>query len=115
MVFKIFVKVGDNKILNTNAVTMTVKVTCSEETLGDFYISKTGLAFAFDSFLSSSTYEMIFRVPKLETGTKSMTLKLSDLIERKIDYLYCGPKSFTGYTDSSLTTMTTSSSPIRPQ
>ena len=40
---------------------------------------------------------MVLAVPKLATGSNTVTVKLSELITRTVDFSFCGPKKFFGY------------------
>ena len=81
--FRIFTKVGSNKILNPNFLDFKITLNCKEETLSNYYAPKAGVAAAVPYYDGSSNNQMItLIVPKLETGAKSIPLKLSDLIER---------------------------------
>ena len=62
----------------------------------------------------SGTTKMVLEVPKLATGSNTVTVKLSQLIVRKVDFNFCGPQTFTGYSDSGLSTLTTGSTVVRP-
>lgn len=93
LTFKIYVKVGPNKVLNTNAITMTLNIKCSEETLNSFYNAKSSASTDVIYYHSPTTTNQLkaIKVPKLTTGSKSITFKLSSIIDRTTDFAYCGP------------------------
>ena len=43
LAFKVYVKTGDNKLLNMNPVTVTININCKEETLNLYYDAKIGV------------------------------------------------------------------------
>ena len=52
-------------------------------------------------------------MPKLLTGTNSVTVKLSDIITRQTDFAFCGPKNFTANSNSGLTSIVASNSAVK--